>query len=81
MRCSVSPGPTSCFLWQGVAVKAQDLSWCWFVHDEHFSGWQRDIAAVCTCSWEEQREGSPLGFGEFKANLPVFLDKVRGRGT
>ncbi len=37
---------------------------------------------VCDArSWEEQREGSALGFQEFKANLPVFLDKIKGRGA
>ena len=37
------------------------------------------LTATMLCSWDPEREGSFLGVNEFKGNLPVFLNKIRGR--
>lgn len=35
---------------------------------------------ILSASWDPLREGSTLGFTEFKANLPLILDRVKSRG-
>ncbi|DBB11454.1 hypothetical protein WJX82_003670 [Trebouxia sp. C0006] len=35
---------------------------------------------ILSASWDPMREGSLLGFTEFKANLPLILDRVKSRG-
>lgn len=35
---------------------------------------------ILSASWDPMREGSVLGFTEFKANLPLILDRVKSRG-
>lgn len=39
-----------------------------------------EFSGVICRSWDATREGSRLGINEFKANLPIFMGKVRGRG-
>lgn len=34
---------------------------------------------ILSASWDPLREGSTLGFTEFKANLPLILDRVKSR--
>lgn len=35
---------------------------------------------ILSASWDPRREGSLLGITEFKANLPLILDRVKSRG-
>ena len=35
---------------------------------------------ILSASWDPMREGSKLGFTEFKANLPLIIDRVRAGG-
>lgn len=35
---------------------------------------------ILSASWDPIREGSVLGFTEFKANLPLILDRVKSKG-
>ncbi|KAL3141687.1 hypothetical protein ABBQ32_004374 [Trebouxia sp. C0010 RCD-2024] len=35
---------------------------------------------ILSASWDPLREGSTLGFTEFKANLPLILDRIKSRG-
>jgi len=35
---------------------------------------------ILSASWDPMREGSLLGFTEFKANLPLILERVKSRG-
>ena len=35
---------------------------------------------ILSASWDPLRKGSTLGFTEFKANLPLILDRVKSRG-
>ena len=35
---------------------------------------------ILSASWDPMRDGSKLGFTEFKANLPLIIDRVRERG-
>lgn len=34
---------------------------------------------ILSTSWDPRREGSASGVTEFKANLPIVLDRFRGR--
>ena len=35
---------------------------------------------ILSASWDPLQEGSALGFNEFKANLPLLLDRIKSRG-
>ena len=35
---------------------------------------------ILSASWDPMREGSLSGITEFKANLPLLLDRVKSRG-
>lgn len=62
--------------------KVQDIDipvWAvYIVQTTIFAGGLLGISyGVLSSSWDQRREGSGLGWDEFKANLPLVLEKYR----